>query len=303
MTAVDLDRDLAAERRGVDRALRKLLAAGKGVPPRLRAAMKHSLLAGGKRLRPVLLLWTRDAVVAGGGEPVVPRETALAAACGLEMIHTYSLIHDDLPAMDDDGLRRGKPTCHVAFDEATAILAGDGLQALGFETLARSGGEAAGRLVARVADAVGPAGMVGGQQYDLESEGQPVSAAVVRRIHTGKTARLLMAAAEAGAVLGGAGDDLCESIAGALLDLGLAFQGADDLLDVTGTAAQLGKTAGKDLVADKATWLRVEGEVKAMNRVRRLGKRGCQRLADCLAPGPESERLQALAWRLWNRDR
>ena len=181
MDGAELGRALAAEQKQVDRALARLLAAERGVPPRLRRAMRHSLTAGGKRLRPVLLLWARDAW-AGSGD-ALPRDQVLTAACGLEMIHTYSLIHDDLPAMDDDVLRRGRPTCHVVFGEATAILAGDALQALGFTLLARAGGARAGALVSVVGDAVGPAGMVGGQQEDLDAEGGPVSGPLVSRIH------------------------------------------------------------------------------------------------------------------------
>jgi len=303
MTTAELDRDLAAERRNVERDLRRLLAGEKGVPRRLRQAMRHSLLAGGKRLRPILLVWTWETVTTGrGGRPPVGRQDVLRAACGLEMLHTYSLIHDDLPAMDDDDLRRGLPTCHVAFDEATAILAGDGLQAWAFGVLARSGGPVAGPLVSLVADAVGPAGMVGGQQYDLDAEGAKVSAATVRKIHTGKTARLLMAAMEAGALLGGAGDRTCLAIRSAALDLGLAFQGADDILDVIGTSAALGKTTGKDAAAGKATWVGIEGMPKASARVQRFGQRGASALAAALPVGPKRQRLLALSRRLWNRD-
>ena len=303
MAPTDLQRELAAERRLVERELRRLLKNERGVPPRLRAAMGHSLLAGGKRLRPILLLWTWDAVAAGRRRVPIGRDQALVAACALEMLHTYSLIHDDLPAMDDDDLRRGRPTCHVAFDEATAILAGDGLQALAFALLARSGGRMAGPLVELVADAVGPAGMVGGQQYDLDAEGVPVDAAMVRRIHTGKTARLLMASVGAGALLAGAPAVTRLGLETAARDLGLAFQGADDVLDITATAAELGKTAGKDAATGKATWVRVEGLAKASARAQALGRRGTGRLAETLPAGAAKERLLALAWLLWNRDR
>jgi geranylgeranyl pyrophosphate synthase len=295
-------RDFQREARSVERALSQCLKQEPGVPPVLRQAMAHSLLGGGKRLRPVLLLWAYDAVAARR-RPLVAREQALVAAAGLEMIHTYSLIHDDLPAMDDDVLRRGRPTCHVVFGEATAILAGDGLQARGFGLLAAAGGPAAGRLVARVASAVGPAGMVGGQQCDLEAEGQSVTAAAVRRIHLGKTARLLAAALAAGADLGGATPRTVAAVEAAGLDLGLAFQGADDLLDVTGTAGELGKTAGKDAAAGKATWVRVEGLAAAERRTRRLGEKGLAGLAAALPPGPDRERLTGLGAMMWRRDR
>lgn len=297
-----LERELARDRRLVERALAAALRAEPGVPTRLRQAMAHSLLGGGKRLRPVLLLWAWDAAAARR-RPVVGRAQALQAAVGLEMIHTYSLIHDDLPAMDDDVLRRGRPTCHVAFDEATAILAGDGLQARGFGLLAVGGGARGAQLVARVAEAVGPAGMVGGQQADLEAEGRPVTAAVVRRIHLGKTARLLAAALAGGAELGGATPRAVSRVEAAGLALGLAFQGADDLLDVTGTAAGLGKTAGKDAAAGKATWVRVEGLEAARRRTRRLGEQGLRDLGQALPAGPARERLLALGALMWQRDR
>ena len=163
MESSELKNLLETERQRVEKKLRQLTRPQKGVPARLQQAIRHSLLSGGKRLRPVILLWTWDAVSRGRKRGVAPRESALLAACALEMLHTYSLIHDDLPAMDDDILRRGRPTCHVAFDEATAILAGDGLQALAFQKLAEAGGAAAGDLVALVAQAGGPAGMAGGQ--------------------------------------------------------------------------------------------------------------------------------------------
>jgi geranylgeranyl pyrophosphate synthase len=302
MSEAELARELRREQKAFETALAAELRTGKGVPPRLRQAMAHSLLGGGKRLRPVLLLWTYDAV-AGRRRPVVARAGALRAAAGLEMIHTYSLIHDDLPAMDDDVLRRGQPTCHVVFGEATAILAGDGLQARGFELLALGGGPIGGPLVGRVAAAVGPGGMVGGQQADLEAEGRPVTAATVRAIHLGKTARLLAAALAAGAQLGGATPRTVAAVEAAGLRLGLAFQGADDLLDVTGTAGELGKTVGKDAVAGKATWVRVEGLEAAGRRTRRLGEQGLNDLRGALPAGPARERLLELGAMMWRRDR
>jgi geranylgeranyl pyrophosphate synthase len=301
MPEAGLARELRREQKAFEKSLAAELRAGRGVPPVLRQAMAHSLLGGGKRLRPILLLWAYDAV-SGQRRPVVARPGALRAAAGLEMIHTYSLIHDDLPAMDDDVLRRGRPTCHVVFGEATAILAGDGLQARGFELLALGGGPAAGSLVARVAAAVGPAGMVGGQQADLESEGRPVTAATIRTIHLGKTARLLAAALASGAQLGGATPRTVAAVEAAGLDLGLAFQGADDLLDVTGTAAELGKTAGKDAAAGKATWVRVEGLEAARRRTRRLGERGLAELRAALPAGSARERLLELGGMMWRRD-
>ncbi|MCP4571283.1 MAG: polyprenyl synthetase family protein [bacterium] len=293
--------ELVQERRAVESALRRRLRTERGVPRRLRDAMRHSVLAGGKRLRPVLMLWCWDALA--GERPPVSREAVLTGACGLEMLHTYSLIHDDLPAMDDDVLRRGRPTCHVAFDEATAILAGDGLQALGLVMLAEAGGALGGRLVELVGGAVGPAGMVGGQQEDLDAEGAEVTAALVRRIHRGKTAALISAAVAGGALLAGADARQVKEVAAAGMDLGLAFQGADDVLDATATSEQLGKTAGKDATAGKATWVAIEGLPKAARRAHRDGRRGLRRLAATLPAGPGRERLLALGEIMWLRDR
>jgi len=294
---------LAAEQVLVNKALREMLSRERGIPVRLRRAMRHSLLGGGKRLRPIILLWTWDAVAAGGGRPQAGRTAALEAGCALEMIHTYSLIHDDLPAMDDDVLRRGKPTCHVAFDEATAILAGDALQALGFQHLASAAGKKAGGLVAMIARAVGPAGMVGGQQEDLDSEGTDADARLVRRIHLRKTAALLAASFSAGAYLGGAAEDVVSGLERAGRQLGLAFQAADDLLDATATSEQLGKSTGKDAAAAKATLIRAEGMKNARRRMERQGRSGLAGIRRVLAPSPARDRLIALGELMWDRDR
>ncbi len=291
--------DLAAARREIERTLRAELRGRRAGPPRLRQAMAHSLFGGGKRLRPILALWTWEAL---GGRDGVPRDLVLRAAAALEMVHTYSLIHDDLPAMDDDVLRRGRPTCHVAFDEGTAVLAGDGLQALAFGTLAGCGPRAA-ELVALLADAAGPAGMVGGQQRDLDAEGQAVTAADVRRIHLGKTASMIAAALAMGGVCRGAGAATVDALLAAGRDLGLAFQGADDLLDVTATSEDLGKTPGKDAASGKATWVRTDGLDAARRRTRRHGGRGRRALAELLPDGSAADRLLALADYMWQRDR
>jgi len=249
------------------------------------------------------MLWSWDAVTARRRRFPADRAQVLACACGLEMLHTYSLIHDDLPAMDDDVLRRGRPTCHVAFDEATAILAGDGLQALAFSLFARHGGVVAAPLVDLVARAVGPAGMVGGQQEDLDAEGAPVVARQIRRIHLGKTARLLASALAGGALLGGAREDQLDGLQRAGLDLGLAFQGSDDILDVTADSDHLGKSAGKDVEAGKATWVAVEGLDAAQKRTLRYGRRGLKALETHLPAGPGRDRLMALGELMWDRDR
>ncbi len=303
METAELRLGLTDERKVVEKNLRRLLNGEKGVPARLKSAMRHSLMSGGKRLRPILALWTWDALAGKSPQKGLGRAKVLDAACALEMLHTYSLIHDDLPAMDDDNLRRGRPTCHVAFDEATAILAGDGLQALAFCILARAGGSAAGRLVDLVGRSVGPAGMVGGQQNDLDSEGVQVTSALVRLIHRDKTARLLAASMSCGALMAGKGPAELDRIEKAGMDLGLAFQAADDILDVTATSAQLGKTVGKDEAAGKATWVRAEGISSARRRMERLGQKGAKGLEDALPAGPGRDRLLALAGLMWNRDR
>lgn len=294
---------LAADRRALEARLRFLLRAEGGTPPRLRAAMAHSLLAGGKRLRPLLLLWCHDACSSRRRQAGhSSRAGAMDAACALEMIHTYSLIHDDLPAMDDDALRRGRPTCHVVFGEATAILAGDALQALAFGVLARLG-PAGCAAAATIARAAGPAGMAGGQQLDLEAQQKPASARVVRAIQAGKTAALIGAALGAGAQMAGGSPDRVAAIHRAGLRLGAAFQQADDLLDRSGDPARLGKGARKDAAAGKATWIAIEGEIAARRRLAREGMAGCRMLAAALPPGPAAERLTQLARALWERDR
>jgi len=303
VTAERWQSDLAAERAVVDRALRAELARCRGVPRQLRRAMAHSLFGGAKRLRPILVLWTYDALAGGRDRGTcVARRTTARVAAAIEMIHTYSLIHDDLPAMDDDVLRRGRPTCHVVFGEGTAILAGDGLQALAFAVLGSAGPRVA-ELGARAAAAAGPAGMVGGQQLDLEAEGRPVTIGDVRRIHAGKTAAMIGLALAAGGICRGVGASNVERLAAAGRWLGLAFQGADDLLDVTASPAELGKTPGKDAASGKATWIRVEGVVAARARTTRYGRRGLRELAGLLPPGPAADRLLALVRWIWQRDR
>ncbi len=303
MTAASLEAALEAERLRVERRLTALLAAEAGVPGRLRRAMGHSLFGGGKRLRPVLLLWAYDACRGGApGPAAVARGRALDAACAMEMIHTYSLIHDDLPAMDDDVLRRGRPTCHVAFGEATAILAGDALQALAFTVLARLGGGAA-PAAALIAAAAGPAGMAGGQQEDLEAQSRPLTAALVRRIHRRKTAALIAASLGAGALLAGAGSRRVAGLTAAGESLGLAFQGADDLLDITGDPRATGKSGGRDAAAGKATWVRLGGAGRARRRMERDGRQGLRQLSRALPPGSRTDLLLELGARLWNRDR
>jgi geranylgeranyl pyrophosphate synthase len=240
----------------VERELGRLLPdadAASLAPTRLRAAMRYAVFAGGKRVRPTL-------VVAAGEICGAPRARLLAGAGAVELIHTYSLIHDDLPALDDDALRRGRPTVHRAFDEATAILAGDALLTLGLTTLAAEPlevpGERRAAAVALVGSAIGTGGMIGGQALDLEAEADwPAEpGATLDRIHLGKTAALIAASLRLGGLYAGAGDGVDSALERLGRGLGLLFQIADDLLDVVGTTDQLGKTAGKDARATKLTY-------------------------------------------------
>lgn len=264
-----------ARRRDVEAALVQHLPAPPATPAVVADAMRYSLMAGGKRLRPLLVLAGAEAVAQSqGGSEAAASDAAMPAACALEMIHTYSLIHDDLPSMDDDDLRRGRPTSHVVHGEGMAILAGDGLQAEAFHLLAR---EPQGhhptlmarklRVIALVAGAAGPAGMVGGQAIDLAAVGTggknsvqsassaaPLDADGLQGMHMRKTGALIRASVVAGAVMAGADDRLTAAIDEYGREIGLAFQIVDDILDVEGAAATLGKTAGKDQAAGKPTY-------------------------------------------------
>jgi geranylgeranyl diphosphate synthase type II len=258
----------AAERERIDAALDRLLPAEDAWPERLHAAMRYAVFGGGKRVRPILV---RLACRAAGGDP----ESVLEPACALEMVHTYSLVHDDLPALDDDSLRRGRPTVHVAFDEALAILVGDALLTEAFLVLGRfPEGEAFAARRAEacrlVASAIGSGGMVGGQVEDLEATGQPSDGARLDRIHRAKTGALIGAAVELGAWLAGVESERRAEFAAFGEKLGLCFQIADDILDVTGSAASLGKSPGKDAAAGKLTYPAVYGLTAARTRLEEL---------------------------------
>lgn len=240
----------------IDSQLDQLIPREKEEPVRVHAAIRWSLFAGGKRFRPGLLLATGQTFGAA-------QDDLLRTGCALEMIHTYSLIHDDLPAMDDDDLRRGRPTCHVKFDEATAILAGDALQALAFQTIAEDSSLPPAlriQLVSEIARASGtPEGMVAGQAHDLDAESREVTGGELERIHHRKTGALIRAAARCGAIIAGANEKELQPITEYATNLGLLFQITDDLLDVTATAEVLGKTPGKDARSRKATYPAVHG--------------------------------------------
>ena len=264
-----------------DRALEARLPAETIEPARLHRAMRYAVFAGGKRLRPALVLL---ACRACGGRD----ETAAPGLAAVELLHTYTLVHDDLPAMDDDDLRRGRPTCHKAFDEATAILAGDALQAAAFAAAAELGAEA----VAVLARDSGSLGVVGGQQDDLDAEGRPHDAALLERIHRRKTAALIRASCELGAIAGAASPEQRRALAAYGEALGLAFQIADDVLDVTASAATLGKTPGKDAAQGKLTYVAVHG----LDAARAEGARQAALAQDALAPfGERAVELAALA--------
>jgi len=240
----------------IDSQLDLLIPKESDEPQRVHAAIRWSVFAGGKRFRPALLLATGQTLGAS-------TDDLLRTACALEMIHTYSLIHDDLPSMDNDDLRRGRPTCHIKFGEATAILAGDALQALAFQTLAEDERLAPAvrvRLIAEVARAAGtPQGMVAGQALDLDAESRDVTKVELDRIHLRKTAALIRAAARCGAIIAGASENDLEATTEYAGNLGLLFQITDDLLDVTATAEDLGKTPGKDARSRKATYPALHG--------------------------------------------
>lgn len=235
----------------IDKQLDKLVPAAALEPKRLHEAIRWSLFAGGKRFRPALLM-------AVGKTFEAPPDCLLRTAAAIEMIHTYSLIHDDLPSMDNDDLRRGRETCHKKFDEATAILAGDALQVFAFRAISDDGALSAEvrlQLISEIARAAGtPDGMVAGQQLDLEAEGREVSIEMIEHIHRSKTGALIYASARSGAIIAGASDTELEAVSSYASNLGLLFQITDDLLDVTQTSDVLGKTAGKDLSSEKATY-------------------------------------------------
>ena len=250
----------AVATRLTDALIELLLAVPEGLEARVYEAMRYSALAPGKRLRPLLVL-------AGARLFGVAQLSALQVAAAIEMVHAYSLIHDDLPAMDNSDLRRGRPTCHKQFDDATAVLAGDGLLTMAFEVLAHpdTHGDPAVRcgLVAALATAAGGAGMVGGQMIDLIAERQVLDIGAITRLQRMKTGALIAFACEAGAILAKAAGEPRTALHGYAHDLGLAFQIADDLLDVEGSAAETGKPVGADAAAGKATFVSILGVERA----------------------------------------
>lgn len=279
----------------VNLALSSYVQQGPNCPPRLQEAMAYSLLADGKRLRPVLVLLACEAC---GGDVAA----AMPAACALEMVHTYSLIHDDLPAMDDDALRRGRPTNHIVFGEAMAILAGDGLLTLAFEILARDVQPAsvAAACCADLARAAGATGMVGGQVADLEAEtGGVATLEQLEGIHKRKTGQLLCSALSMGARIAQTDETTLNFLRGYGQCLGLAFQITDDLLDVRGNPDKLGKGVQKDVAHGKLTYPAFLGEAASVRRAEELIAESCRLIAPL---GERGRRLEALAHFVLERD-
>ena len=304
------------QREAVDRALRAWLPAPPACPPLLAEAMNYSLDAGGKRLRPILTLAAADAIVAAtdraSGAAASSQQAqalALPAACAIELIHTYSLIHDDLPAMDDDTLRRGRPTLHVVYGDGIAILAGDGLLTEAFALLAREPHAGADadlaarklRVIERIATAAGAPGMVGGQAVDLEAAGTTeipgrarpsLDASGLQAMHAMKTGALIRASAVCGAIMAGGSAAQVAAVDRFASEVGLVFQIVDDILDVEGAADQLGKTAGKDAADDKPTYPSLFG----LERSRALASEGVARAEAALAEaGLSNNRLMDIA--------
>lgn len=271
----------------VDEALDRFLPPEAGKPATLHRAMRYSVFAGGKRVRAVLVLMVNELL---GGRV----ENALPSACAVELVHTYSLIHDDLPAMDDDDLRRGKPTSHKVFGEAVAILAGDALLTLAFELIAAQTGDKAlaNEMTFTLARAAGPGGMVGGQVVDIESAGTPGDRETLEMMHRMKTAALIRASARMGALSANADDEMIETLSDYGLKIGLAFQVADDLLDAEGTSEELGKTAGKDEAQSKLTYPLLYGAERSKEIARTLAREAKERIARF---GDEAKRLRELA--------
>ncbi|MGD8880707.1 MAG: polyprenyl synthetase family protein [Desulfobacterales bacterium] len=294
--------DLAAyftrHNKRINSALKSLLSTSEKAD-RILEAMTYSLMAGGKRIRPVLCL---AAAEAAGGDP----EDTLPAACALEMIHTYSLIHDDLPAMDDDALRRGKPTCHMAFDEATAILAGDALLTLAFQTLSsiepRKAKQAERwlRVIQLISHAAGYCGMIQGQMLDIASEGEQLTLAELKSMHHLKTGALIVASISSGAVLGGLNSTRISMLQSYAQNIGLAFQVTDDILNVEGDPEIMGKAVGTDKLRNKVTYPSLLGLEESKDFARQLVEDALQALESF---DQKAEPLRAIAKYIVNREK
>jgi geranylgeranyl diphosphate synthase type II len=281
----DLTTRMAERRALVDAALDRWLPPATEPPSTIHEAMRYSVFAGGKRLRPMLALFGCQAV---GGTP----DDAMPGAVALELIHTYSLVHDDLPAMDDDDFRRGRPTCHKVYGEAIGILAGDALLTHAFQVLADQ--TAAGvpaprrlRIIAEIAAAAGSVGMVGGQTMDIQAEGKTLDPATLLTLHSKKTGALLRVSLRVGGLAGGADEAALAQLTRYGERLGLAFQIVDDILDIEGNSAEMGKTVGSDLRKHKATYPAVFGLEASRREVARLIGEACEAVRPLGAPGVE----------------
>jgi geranylgeranyl diphosphate synthase type II len=264
--ALDLQAYLSGKTELVNKGLKELLHGEEEYPQNLHRAMHYSLFAGGKRVRPALVLASAESVGGSAAE-------ALNTACAFECIHTYSLIHDDLPAIDNDDMRRGRPTCHKAFGEAAAILAGDALLTAAFELVAATKTTDPAKVIKVIAElskASGSVGMIGGQMVDIESEGAEVPFPVLEYIHIHKTGELILAAVRCGAIMGGASQKELEALSRYGKSIGLAFQIADDILDVEGSAAEMGKNTGGDEKKGKATYPALIGLDESRKRAEEL---------------------------------
>jgi geranylgeranyl pyrophosphate synthase len=278
--------------RVVDAELERLIPSPAAAPERLYEAVRWSVFAGGKRFRPALVLAVGEAF--GGAE-----EKLLSTAAAIEMIHTYSLIHDDLPAMDDDRLRRGRATCHVKFDEATAILAGDVLQSLAFRAIAADENLSDKTRVKLINElATSAAKMVDGQQLDLDGEGRKISLEELERIHRNKTGAMIAVSARGGAIIAGASGSELETVTNYASKLGLLFQITDDLLDITQPTEVLGKTAGKDLTAEKATYPSIYGIEETRQLAKKVYREAIDELDSLEKP---TETLREIAGFILNR--
>ncbi len=290
---------MAAHLAAVEQALSQWVPAA--APAGLGEAMRYAVLDGGKRLRPLLVLAAAEAVQAPSGGA----SAAMRAACAVELIHAYSLVHDDMPCMDNDVLRRGKPTVHVKFGEAQALLAGDALQALAFELLTPDDGSVTpavqARLCALLARAAGHAGMAGGQAIDLASVGIRLDEAQLREMHRLKTGALLQVSVAMGAACGAADAPAIEALARYGSAIGLAFQVVDDVLDVTADSATLGKTAGKDAAHDKPTYVSLMGLAQSRTYAQKLYAQALEALEASRLP--DTRALKALADMVVNRDK
>lgn len=270
-----LEATLESGRQTIDAALERLLPPANRKPESIHRAMRHSVFAGGKRLRPILCMEAGRAVA--GKLPADIEELG----CALEMLHTYSLIHDDLPALDNDDLRRGRPTCHVVFGEATAILAGDALQTCAYQVLSklRCPPEARVAIIEEISTATGTVnGMIGGQVLDLEAERQPADAETLEYIHRSKTGALITASLVSGGIYAGGSSGAVDRMREFGRSIGLAFQIVDDVLDVTQSSEQLGKTAGKDTATEKATYPALFGIEESLRKADALVRAGCAAL-------------------------